>query len=148
MNLTEKKKNLIVIIAGYTDQLEESFFSVNEGLKRRFPFRFTIEGYDEKELTQIFYNQIKKLQWNLDEELSKEYLEQFFKTNKKDINNFGGDIETIIMNCKMTHAKRVIGKPVLKKIINIADFTKAFDNFKTNKNKQKELNESVKQMYL
>ena len=148
MNLTEKKKKLIVIIAGYTNQLEQSFFSVNEGLKRRFPFRFTIDGYDEKELTQIFYSQIKKLRWNLDQELSKEYLEEFFKTNKKDISNFGGDIETIIMNCKMSHASRIIGKPELRKIINISDFTRAFDNFKTNKNKQKEMDESIKQMYL
>ena len=41
-NLSENKKKLIVIIAGYPDQLDKCFFSYNPGLERRFPFRFKI----------------------------------------------------------------------------------------------------------
>jgi len=137
MNLTEKKKNLIVIIAGYSDQLDASFFAVNEGLKRRFPFRFKIKGYDENEMKDIFYAQIRRMKWKLDPEVSATYLEEFFKKNKKDIPHFGGDIETIILNCKMTHAKRVIGKPnIYHKILNIDDIDKAFTKFKNNKKKE------------
>jgi hypothetical protein len=149
MNLTEKKKNLIVIVAGYTDQLDKSFFSMNEGLRRRFPFRFTIKGYDAQELTQIFYTKIKKLGWKLDKEVSQEYLETFFKTNKELLNHFGGDIETIVLNCKMSHAKRIIGLPYYnKKIITKDDFSRAFEKFKTNKNKKEELSDSIKHLYM
>jgi SpoVK/Ycf46/Vps4 family AAA+-type ATPase len=140
MNLTEKKKNLIVIIAGYTDQLDASFFSVNEGLKRRFPFRFTIKSYDEKELPDIFYSQIRRINWKLHPEVNREFLEDFFKKNKSVLPHFGGDIETIILNCKMTHAKRVIGKPnIYHKILNVEDINNAFDKFKQNKKKEEKM---------
>ena len=149
MNLTEKKKNLIVIVAGYTDQLDKAFFSMNEGLRRRFPFRFTIKGYDANELTQIFYTKIKKIGWKLDTEVSQEYLENFFKINKEQIKNFGGDIETILLNCKMTHAKRIISEPYYnKKILSKDDFIKAFEKFKLNKVQKEELNDSIKHLYM
>ena len=147
MNLTEKKKNLIVIIAGYTDQLDKSFFAVNEGLKRRFPFRFTIEGYDEKEMRDIFFAQVRRMKWHIQQEVSSEYLEEFFKTNKKDLPHFGGDIETILLNCKMTHAKRVLGKPyIYHKILSKEDISNAFDRFKQNK-KKKENTDHLHSMY-
>jgi hypothetical protein len=147
-NLTEKKKNLIVIVAGYTDQLEKSFFSVNEGLRRRFPFRFQIDGYDEKELTEIFYTKIRKLNWRLDMKLNREYLENFFKLNKDKFKNYGGDIETIIMNCKMSHARRVVGKSYKnKKILNIDDLENAYKKYIDNKKKE-DNNEHTKSMYL
>ncbi len=140
MNLTEKKKNLIVIIAGYTDQLDKSFFAVNEGLKRRFPFKFTIEGYNEKEMKDIFYAQIRRMKWFIDPEVSCEFLEEFFKKNKSDLPHFGGDIETILLNCKMAHAKRVLGKPyVYHKIINKEDILNAYDRFKQNKKKKEDI---------
>ena len=147
MNLTEKKKNLIVIIAGYTDQLDKSFFALNEGLKRRFPFRFQIDGYDENELTDIFYSKIRKIKWKLEKELSKEYLNNFFKQEKDKFKNFGGDIETVIMNCKMIHAKRVLGKSSkYKKILSIEDLQNAFKKFVISK-KEESMNDSVKMMY-
>jgi hypothetical protein len=147
MNLTEKKKNLIVIIAGYTDQLDKSFFAANEGLKRRFPFRFTIDGYNEKEMKDIFYAQIRRLNWKLHPELSIQYLEDFFKKNKKEFPHFGGDIETIILNCKMSHAKRVIGKPnIYHKILTIEDISNAFNKFKQNKKKEESI-KHIQSMY-
>ena len=43
--LSEKKKDFICIIAGYKDALDSSFFAYNEGLRRRFPFRYDIAKY-------------------------------------------------------------------------------------------------------
>jgi SpoVK/Ycf46/Vps4 family AAA+-type ATPase len=135
-NLTEKKKKLIVIIAGYTDQLDKTFFALNEGLRRRFPFRFTIDGYNEKEMTDIFYSKIQKIKWKLHMDLNRNYLDDFFKNNKEKFKNYGGDIETLVMHCKMTHASRIIGKNYAhKKIIIKDDFIKAFYKFNTTKNK-------------
>ena len=146
-NLTEKKKKLIVIVAGYTNQLDSTFFAVNQGLRRRFPFRFQIDGYNEKEMTDIFYSKIKKINWRLNQDINREYLENFFKQNKDKLKNFGGDIETLVMNCKMTHASRVIGKNYKnKKIINRNDLDEAYKKYNLNK-KNLEINDSVKMFY-
>lgn len=147
-NLTEKKKNLIVIIAGYSNQLEHTFFAINEGLKRRFPFRFQIDGYDEKEMTDIFYTKIQKLNWKLDKKLDRSFLEDFFKKNKDKLKNYGGDIETLVMNCKMSHAHRVIGKTYkYKKIINIDDIELAYKKYIDNKKKAENI-EYLNSIYL
>jgi SpoVK/Ycf46/Vps4 family AAA+-type ATPase len=53
LNLDKNKKKIIVIIAGYKEELESSFFSYNPGLKRRFPFVFTIDGYKPEELKAL-----------------------------------------------------------------------------------------------
>jgi hypothetical protein len=77
---------------------------------------------------------IRKLEWKLDKLVTKEYLETFFQVNKKDMNNFAGDIETLILECKITHARRVLGLPLnLHKILNKDDIETAFKKFITNK---------------
>lgn len=63
--LSEKKRKLIVIIAGYPDELEKSFFSYNPGLHRRFPFRFKIDGYTPEEMSKIFAKKVNDIQWKL-----------------------------------------------------------------------------------
>jgi len=147
-NLTEKKKKLIVIIAGYSDQLDKTFFSINEGLRRRFPFRFQIEGYNEKELTEIFISKIKKIDWRLNIDITSEYLNDFFKINKNNFKHFGGDIETLVMNCKMVYSSRVIGKKnAYKKILIKEDITNAYDKFVSNKKKTEDIPDSVKHFY-
>lgn len=52
-NLTENK-DTVVFIAGYKDQLNESFFSYNPGLNRRFKMRLTIDKYNAPDLREIF----------------------------------------------------------------------------------------------
>ena len=53
-NLSEKKNQFLCIIAGYKNALEKNFFAYNEGLRRRFPFTYTIEEYTPNELKNIF----------------------------------------------------------------------------------------------
>jgi hypothetical protein len=65
-NLSENKKKFICIIAGYPDELEKSFFGYNPGLHRRFPFRYSIEGYSSKELSQIFVKKLNDANWRMD----------------------------------------------------------------------------------
>ncbi len=65
--LSEDKSEFICIIAGYKDALDSSFFSYNEGLRRRFPFRFDINKYTEKELALIFMKKINEYNyWTLE----------------------------------------------------------------------------------
>jgi SpoVK/Ycf46/Vps4 family AAA+-type ATPase len=104
-NLSDNKNKFICIIAGYEEQLEDLLFSINPGLKRRFPFRFIINGYSHQELLKIFIQKIYKLKWKIDDSID---LEAFFKDNYKEFKYFGGDIDTLIQNIKYANSRRVI----------------------------------------
>ena len=144
-NLSEKKDSLLCIIAGYKDALDKCFFSQNEGLRRRFPFVYTIEKYTADELCQIFKKMVIDMGWNAEEVSTK-----FFEDNYKLFTNMGGDIETLFFMTKIEHGKRVLFKPDDKKKINIQDLENAFKIFKINKDSKKskeELDESWKGLY-
>ena len=64
LNLTEKKKT-VVIIAGYKEQLESSFFSYNPGLARRFKMRLSIDNYNHEELRQIYLKKLYENEWSV-----------------------------------------------------------------------------------
>jgi SpoVK/Ycf46/Vps4 family AAA+-type ATPase len=128
-NLSEKK--FICIIAGYKDSLEKCFFSLNEGLNRRFSFRYTIDGYSPLELSHIFIKKAKDINYNIDDKMFKDNkLEKFFKENKDNFKNYGGDMETLLLNCKITHSNRIFGKhPKYRKKINKDDIYNGFKRF-------------------
>jgi hypothetical protein len=133
-NLSENKKKLIVIIAGYKDQLETSFFSYNPGLKRRFPFKYTIDGYSAVELKDIYLKKLNDIGWKLDESVRDKIIIDFFEKNKDEFKNYGGDIENFILNSKFIHSKRVFNEhPSKRKILNKDDFDNSFERFKENK---------------
>ena len=138
-NLSENKKKLIVIIAGYKDQLESSFFSYNPGLKRRFPFRYSIEGYSPEELKDIYLKKLKDIKWKLDKSITDKLIIDFFTKNKDEFKCFGGDIENLLLNSKFVHSKRVFNAhPHNRKTLNKDDFETAFERFKSNKKKKTE----------
>jgi hypothetical protein len=138
--LSENKNKMICIIAGYKDELESCFFSQNPGLSRRFPFRYTIEGYNYIELSNIFIKKIVDINWKLHEELDKDYLKLFFKNNMNNFKNYGGDIDNLIVQCKFCHSRRMFTKhPSLKKIFNIDDLKKGFKKFTSSKNEKNDL---------
>ena len=64
LNLTEKKKT-VVIIAGYKEQLESSFFSYNPGLARRFKMRLSVDNYNHIELRQIYLKKLYENEWSV-----------------------------------------------------------------------------------
>jgi hypothetical protein len=137
-NLTEKKNQLLVIIAGYEEALETCFFSYNEGLNRRFPFRYTIESYTPAELGQIFIKMVGEInkqpgsEWTID--ISNEKLNSFFKDNHQLFPNFGGDVETFLLSVKIQHGIRVFCLPTNnKKKIVLEDLLNALKIYRVNK---------------
>jgi SpoVK/Ycf46/Vps4 family AAA+-type ATPase len=131
-NLSEKKDSLLCIIAGYKDALDKCFFAQNEGLRRRFPFVYTIEKYTAEELYLIFKKMVTDMNWQIDISL------KFFENNYKYFNNMGGDIEILFFMTKIEHGKRVLFKPDDKKKINNQDIENAFKIFKVNKQLKKD----------
>lgn len=112
--LSENKQDFICIIAGYAKALDTSFFSYNEGLRRRFPFKFNIQPYTPKELTLILEKKIREyglydIQFTLNE------LNKLIKKNFSNFNNQGGDMETLFLNIKIVHNKRIFLLPVEEK---------------------------------
>lgn len=142
-NLSEKKDSLLCIIAGYKNSLDECFFAYNEGLRRRFPFVYTIEKYTAEELCLIFKKMVGELGWTADEVPAK-----FFEENYKYFENMGGDVETLLFMTKIEHGKRVLFKPEDKKKINKTDIENAFKLFKLNKEaKSEDMDETWKTLY-
>jgi len=143
-NLTEKKTNFLCIIAGYKDALDKCFFSYNEGLSRRFTFRYNIEKYTTDELKLIFYKMVNNLGW----EVKLDNLDtSFFKENYSSFTNMAGDIETLLFNCKIAHGKRVFCKPKEKKKITITDIKEGFKIFNENRGNNEDKNETWKYLY-
>lgn len=106
--LSEHKDDVVCIIAGYEDKLDQTFFSMNNGLKRRFPWKFCIEPYTSVELLQIFKLMLTEVGFNLEKDAINE---DFFEKNKQLFNCSGGDIETFITKCKFIHTRNTFGKP-------------------------------------
>jgi hypothetical protein len=147
-NLSENRKKFICIIAGYPDDLEKCFFSINKGLKRRFPFKYSINGYNYKELYEIFIKKLNDSKWNIDlKDINDDILLDFFKNNSNTFVHYGGDIENLIINCKFMHSKRIFGKhPKYRRNINNIDIVNGFDRFKES-NKKDDSRDHYKDMF-
>ncbi len=57
--LSENRRKLVVIIAGYETEIKEGFFKINQGLERRFPFRYILKDYKKEELKDIFLRMLR-----------------------------------------------------------------------------------------
>jgi len=147
-NLTENKKKLIVILAGYANELEKSFFSMNPGLYSRFPFRFTIDNYSSEELRDIFIKKVTDMKWKFADDNDIKYLSTFFTKNISSFPDFGRSIENLLSNCKFVHARRVFGMhPKNKRKLSKADIEAGFDRFCQNKKKEDIITSAAKMMY-
>ena len=116
-SLSDHKDELMVIIAGYKEELNSNFFSMNKGLSSRFVWRFDIENYTCEELKEIFIQKIKNSDWSLDENILP--TDQWFKKNYKTFKNYGRDMELLFFYTKISHGKRIFGKDnsIRKKIM-------------------------------
>jgi SpoVK/Ycf46/Vps4 family AAA+-type ATPase len=134
-SLSDHKNDLMVIIAGYEDELNETFFRVNRGLESRFIWRFTMEEYNAKELLSIFKKMVLEQEWNLEDNLPSE---KWMEERKKNFKNFGRDMELLITYTKIAHGRRIYGKSVeLRKHITMDDLTQGYEVFLKNKNIKK-----------
>ena len=154
-NLTEKKNQFLCIVAGYKEDLENCFFAYNSGLKRRFPFVYTIEPYNAEELYTIFKCMIESntSNWAFDSNDSS-VIRYFFKDNLNVFTNMAGDMETLFFYTKISHSRRVFGiHEDYRHLINLKDVQNGFTMFQLNRqdssenNKKNRMSESLSHMY-
>jgi SpoVK/Ycf46/Vps4 family AAA+-type ATPase len=128
--LSENVDKIICIIAGYKKELDTCFFSLNPGLRRRFPWTFTVENYNSDELVEIFYKIIAEKEWETTCE-KKDVLNLIHK-NLYLFDGNGGDINSIIEKSIIISVRNNFGKPS-SYTIGIKDFSEALNIYIINK---------------
>jgi SpoVK/Ycf46/Vps4 family AAA+-type ATPase len=128
--LSDNKNNLMVIIAGYENELKECFFNYNQGLDSRFTWRFSTDEYKADELFKIFLKKVNDIEWTIDDSNIKI---EWFKKNMDYFKFFGRDMETLLAKTKIAHSKRVFCKPENeKKKLILVDLNKGFEMYLKN----------------
>lgn len=156
-NLSERR-DFLCIIAGYENELEKCFFAYNEGLRRRFTFRYNFDPYDYNELFQIFEKKVEFSNWTTsykiiesdtedivnEKILMRNEIANLFKKNVKCFPNYGGDMETLLLNCKIIHTKRCTMNDNIKRSLTFEDIENGISTF-TNHRKyhKKEKKENI-----
>lgn len=102
--LEKHKHEFAFIIAGYKEHLEENFFSVNPGLKRRFRWIYSIKEYTSIELLNIFFKIAKESMWKIEHGAINE---KFFTEYKSLFPYSGGDMVIFLDKCIKAYTRRV-----------------------------------------
>ena len=142
--LSEHKQNWMVIIAGYEKELNDCFFSLNEGLNSRFTWRFKLDAYKPCELKAIYVKQVRDYGWSIaskgagagvgagagaDDDTDVLPL-SWFESRMGYFTTYGRDMETLFTKTKIAHSRRVFCLPMSeKKIITFADLENGFKLF-------------------
>jgi SpoVK/Ycf46/Vps4 family AAA+-type ATPase len=110
-NLTEQGDNFTCIIIGYADELDRDFFSVNPGLRRRFPFEYVLEKYSAAELCSIFQKMCEStvICPPLD-------VLSFFTKNFAAFKNHGASIAEFVDKIELVYFREFFGKKKNAKI--------------------------------
>jgi len=144
--LSDHKKDLMCIIAGYENELKDCFFSYNAGLESRFTWKFNIDEYSANELMQIFEKKIHDCGWKLREPIR----DTWFEKNKEYFKYFGRDMETLFSKVKIAHSRRVFCLPTEERTkISMEDLEKGFAIYKQMGSNEKRIEEQarLKQIY-
>ena len=133
---------------GYQNELETSFFATNPGLRSRFPYKFTIEGYNDKEVKEIFTKKLTEMRWKLASDIDEAFMAEFFKTNIGMFVYFGRDIDNLITSCKTSHSRRVLNEhPSQRKYMSKEDITNGLKRFIDNRQSKEKHNGNIS-MYI
>ena len=135
--LSDHRDDLMVIIAGYENELNETFFPINQGLKSRFIWRFKMDDYSPRELMQIFMKKVGENGWEHNFDMGE--AASWFEKNGAKFRNYGRDIELLFSYTKVSHSRRIYGKPAtMRKKITMEDIKSGFEIFVKNANEKKE----------
>lgn len=107
--LEDYREDLVVIVAGYTEPMNQ-FFESNPGLKSRFNTFIEFNDYSSNELDEILVSMCKKNDYILTDEVKEKihfYFEQQASSKDKSFSN-GRLVRNLFDDLVMNHARRVI----------------------------------------
>lgn len=121
---------LIVILAGYKDKMEQHLFRFQPGLQRRISWMFEIFDYTPEMMASIFKKQLANNLWTY--EGSDKHLTNFFKDKQKYFPNFGGDTLRLVLYCKLKFCELKfdfnLNQNLKNKTINLNILQSAYDD--------------------
>ena len=134
--LSNHRDKLMVIIAGYEEELNSCFFNFNTGLKSRFPWILKTDHSSPEQLRDIFIKKIKEINWDIKDNNIKI---DFFEKNKNLFKYYGRDIEILVMKTTIAHSKRVLCLDEnIKTILTNKDIENGLELFKKHIDNNKE----------
>ena len=101
--MDEYADRLIVVFAGYKNEIYNNLFKTQRGLESRFTNKFEIERYNHEELTRIFIQRLEYSEWIID---NTPELNNLIKENYKLFEFQGRDMDTLAMYTKMLFLKK------------------------------------------
>lgn len=104
--LSENSNSFCCIIAGYEEEVNKCFFSINKGLERRFPWVHKLEPYTFHELAEIFVKLLSDIGWTTHVPL--ERIASIISDNRLCFVYNGGDVCNYITKCKISHSIRIL----------------------------------------
>jgi hypothetical protein len=101
--MEDNKSNLVVIFAGYKDEMTE-FIDSNPGLASRIGYKYYFTDYSTEELVEIFTRRFTECGFTIDQEvipMIRDIMEHFHN-----VKNFGNGrfVETVIQQVIIQHA--------------------------------------------
>lgn len=108
--MEDNRDNLVVIVAGYTDLMEE-FVNSNPGLKSRFNKYILFEDYTGDQLYEIFMSMCKKQDYEPNEP-GKKYIKEYFNALvEKHLENFANarEVRNYLERTIARQATRIVG---------------------------------------
>ncbi len=131
--LSEKRRKLVIIIAGYKDEIEERFFAANKGLDRRFPLRYELHAYSKEDMKDIFVRMLRLTDVSLEKNVTDNDIITLFDCMDY-FKNYGGDIENLITECTFANHSRSLGKhPSIKDKLTKEDLIEGLKSYKMNR---------------
>ena len=148
--LSEYKHNWMVIIAGYEKELNDCFFSLNEGLNSRFTWRFKLDTYKPCELKSIYEKQVRDFGWTISTASGGDRLsERWFSEHMDYFTTYGRDMETLFTKTKIAHSRRVFCLPrSVKTEITMSDLENGFKLFIENPEVKERVNGGSRGSYM
>jgi SpoVK/Ycf46/Vps4 family AAA+-type ATPase len=140
--LSENRNNFCCIGAGYKEDIENNFFKINKGLKRRFQWIFEINTPDVDNKIAIFRYMFLKNEWQLD--VSDKFLKNLLRDYIELFEFGGGSIETFITKCKMSYSVRIFGTNIKNKKITEEDVINTIQTFYS----ENKIEKSYNMMYM
>ena len=110
---TPEKEGFVCIIIGYKTSLEQNLFSLNQGLKRRFPAYnwFHLGTYSGVDLHKMFLLMSKDCKFEFEDNIS-----DFFITNEKRFIHHGGSVQELVDMVDFVFVQELFGMDTIPKI--------------------------------
>lgn len=143
--LSEHATEFICIIAGYKDAIQSCFFSINQGLARRFTTNHELTPYTPSELSLIFQRFMQKKGVSLP--LASQ-VDSFFKEREGSFPHWGGDVKTFVEKIMIYKGRRRLVEARSQwSDVTVEDMRKGMEIY-TNEKVKKESNEQYKTMFV